>query len=80
MGEEEVYHPGDPGRKEFEDKWMLAGGKLEQLEGEVIRVSNTEVTTVSPFHACCLRYCSHLALGLNKFGASGLMYRGLGKA
>ena len=50
MGEEEVYHPGDPGRKEFEDKWMLAGGKLEELEGQIIRVENTEVVKVSPFH------------------------------
>ena len=54
MGEEEVYHPGDPGRKEFEDKWMLAGGKLEELEGQIIRVENTEVVKVSPFHVCCL--------------------------
>ena len=59
MGEEEVYHPGDPGRTEFEDKWMLAGGKLEELEGQVIRLSNTEVAKVSPFHACCLQCCSH---------------------
>ena len=59
MGEEEVYHPGDPGRKEFEDKWILAGGKLEELEGQVIRLSNSEVVKVSPFHACCLRCCSH---------------------
>ena len=47
MEEKVVYHPGDPGRKEFEEKWKLAGGKPEEMEGQVITVENTEVAKVS---------------------------------
>jgi len=67
MGEEEVYHPGDPGRKEFEDKWMLAGGKLEELEGQVIRLSNSEVVKyshdlfyIAPFYHLAFPNLDHL--------------------
>ena len=47
MEEKVVYHPGDPGRKEFEEKWRLAGGNPEEMEGQVISAENTEVAKVS---------------------------------
>ena len=47
MEEKVFYQPGDPGRKEFEEKWRLAGGNPEEMEGQVITVENTEVAKVS---------------------------------
>ena len=45
--EKEVYHPGDPRRKAFEDKLRSMGRNLEELEGKTIVVDNGGVVKVS---------------------------------
>ena len=38
--EKEVYHPGDPRRKSFEDALRSMGRNLEEFEGKTIEVDN----------------------------------------
>ena len=44
--EKEVYLPGDPRRKAFEEQWRLAGGNPEEMEGQTIEVKNDEIDKV----------------------------------
>ena len=47
--EKEVYLPGDPRRKAFEEQWRLAGGNPEEMEGQTITVDNGEIKKVTTF-------------------------------
>ena len=47
--EKEVYQPGDPRRKAFEDKLRSMGRNLEELEGKTIEVDNGGGVKVSLF-------------------------------
>ena len=43
----EVYHPGDPRRKAFEEQLRRVGRNPEELEGQTIEVENDAVVKVS---------------------------------
>ena len=45
-GRREVYLPGDPRRREFEEQWRESGGDLAQLEGQPLEVDNGEAAKV----------------------------------
>ena len=47
--EKEIYVPGDPRRKAFEEQWRLAGGNPEEMEGQTIEVENDEIDKVTTF-------------------------------
>ena len=38
--EKELFHPGDPRRKAFEEKLRSMGQNLEEFEGKIIEVDN----------------------------------------
>ena len=47
--EKEIYLPGDPRRKAFEEQWRLAGGDPKEMEGQTIEIDNNEIKKVSSF-------------------------------
>ena len=47
--ENEVYLPGDPRRKPFEEEWRRTGGDPKEMEGKKIEVDNDEIGKVIIF-------------------------------
>ena len=47
--ENEVYLPGDPRRKPFEEEWRRTGGDPNEMEGKKIEVDNDEIGKVIIF-------------------------------
>ena len=47
--EKDVYLPGDPRRKAFEEQWALAGGDPKEVEGQSIEIDNDGIKKVSIF-------------------------------
>ena len=54
-GRREVYLPGDPRRREFEEQWRESGGDLAQLEGQPLEVDNGEAAKVGNGQWACLQ-------------------------
>ena len=58
-GRREVYLPGDPRRREFEEQWRESGGDLAQLEGRPLEVDNGEAAKVGNGHVSKAKQGQH---------------------
>ena len=58
-GRREVYLPGDPRRREFEEQWRESGGDLAQLEGQPLEVDNGEAAKVGNGHVSKAKQGQH---------------------